>query len=54
MPDAPTGVHRVCRERHPWPATSLELLPDTGHLLVEERPAEVADRIQDFLAAAAS
>jgi pimeloyl-ACP methyl ester carboxylesterase len=32
----------------------LELLPDTGHLLVEERPAEVADRIQDFLAAAAS
>ena len=32
----------------------LELLPDTGHLLMEERPAEVADRTQAFLAAAAS
>lgn len=31
----------------------FELLPDTGHLLMEERPAEVADRIQEFLVGAA-
>jgi pimeloyl-ACP methyl ester carboxylesterase len=28
----------------------LELLADTGHLLMEERPDEVADHILDFLA----
>ncbi len=34
-------------------ALDVELLADTGHLLMEERPAEVADRIGAFLAAPA-
>jgi pimeloyl-ACP methyl ester carboxylesterase len=32
-------------------ATRLELLPDTGHLLMEERPETVAALIRDFLLA---
>jgi pimeloyl-ACP methyl ester carboxylesterase len=30
-------------------ATRLELLPSTGHLLMEERPEEFAAFVQDFL-----
>lgn len=31
-------------------AARLELLPETGHLLMEERPAQFADLLQPFLA----
>ncbi len=39
------------RLRHDLPGpVTLELLPDTGHLLMEERPDEVAEHITRFLA----
>jgi pimeloyl-ACP methyl ester carboxylesterase len=37
--------------RHPRPV-ALELLADTGHLLMEEQPEQVARHLRDFLAVA--